>query len=413
MQPLNSNKPIQTHKQKIKKIITCLILSSLLILSKTYPLNLQKNELDNLRILLDKINTENINLTIKGNYLSLKYSTEEFPSIYQGGFHLANQITILSLKPTLKFFYDHNYQNTNEIQNYKNIMILSSNYLEYKGKKYRGKFLIIPKDKNYYLINLIGMDDYLRSVVPSEMPSSWELEALKAQAIAARTYAIKVTIERRKKGEIFDLYSTVLDQAYYGIEKENPKTDEAVYKTKNLIIVYNNQPIWALYHSNCGGETLDGKIVFPQRLNTNDQYLSPVKCLYKGKNWENKVELYTIKKNLAKLINSNIYSIDNIYTNNFKIYFVYNKNSIYSLYTWEIRKLIGYNIIRSPYITNLLIQGEYVIFQGIGFGHGVGLCQFGANMLAKNGFNYQEIIKYYYKNIEIIDLGRWLENANI
>ncbi|MCS6954801.1 MAG: SpoIID/LytB domain-containing protein, partial [Candidatus Calescibacterium sp.] len=336
-----------------------------------------------------------------------------FPSIYQGGFNLANQITILNLNPALKFFYDHNYDKTDEIPEYKDIMILSSNYLEYKNRKYRGKFFIVNKDKKYYLVNLVEINEYLKSVVPSEMPSSWDIEALKAQAIAARTYAIKVTIERRKKGEVFDLYSTVLDQAYYGIDKENPRTDEAVERTKDLIIVYDNQPIWALYHSNCGGQTIDGRMVFPKRLDPTHQYLSSVKCQYSGKKWENKVEIYTIKKNLEKSMKVSIYSIENIYTNNFRTYIVYNKNSIYSLYNWEIRKLIGYNVIRSPYINKLSIEGEHVVFEGTGFGHGVGLCQFGANTLAKNGFNYQDIIKYYYKNVEIIDLGRWLENANI
>lgn len=372
-----------------------------------------KTDFDNLRILIDIIDSEKTNLVVKGNNISLRYSTEKFPSIYQGGFSLANQITILNLNPVLKFFYDHNYDKTDEIPEYKDIMILSSNYLEYKNRKYRGKFFIVNKDKKYYLVNLVGINEYLKSVVPSEMPSSWHIEALKAQAIAARTYAIKVTIERRKKGEVFDLYSTVLDQAYYGIDQENPRTDEAVEKTKDLIIVYDNQPIWALYHSNCGGQTIDGRMVFPKRLDPTHQYLSSVKCQYSGKKWENKVEIYTIKKNLEKSIKINIYSIENIYTNNFRVYIIYNRNSIYSLYNWEIRKLIGYNIIRSPYISKIGIEGEHVVFEGIGFGHGVGLCQFGANTLAKNGFNYQDIIKYYYKNVEIIDLGRWLENANI
>ncbi|MCX7758138.1 MAG: SpoIID/LytB domain-containing protein [bacterium] len=394
-------------------IILLFICYFIITISAANSTKLLKTDFENLRILIDSIDSERTNLVVKGNNISLRYSTQQFPSIYQGGFYLANQITILNLNPALKFFYDHNYDKTDEIPEYKDIMILSSNYLEYKNRKYRGKFFIVNKDKKYYLVNLVEINEYLKSVVPSEMPSSWDIEALKAQAIAARTYAIKVTIERRKKGEVFDLYSTVLDQAYYGIDKENPRTDEAVERTKDLIIVYDNQPIWALYHSNCGGQTIDGRMVFPKRLDPTHQYLSSVKCQYSGKKWENKVELYTIKKNLEKSMKVSIYSIENIYTNNFRTYIVYNKNSIYSLYNWEIRKLIGYNVIRSPYINKLSIEGEHVVFEGTGFGHGVGLCQFGANTLAKNGFNYQDIIKYYYKNVEIIDLGRWLENANI
>lgn len=364
----------------------------------------KKNDFHTLRILIDNLDPLQTNLNVKGINLSLRYSTNDFPSIYQGGFSLANQITILSLNPILKFFYDFDYSKINTLDNYKDLLILSSNCLEYKNRKYRGKFLIANKNGQYYLINLVDIEDYLRSVVPSEMPPSWELEALKAQAIAARTYAIRVAIERRNKNEIFDLYSTVLDQAYYGIDKENPKTDLAIEQTKNLIIVYNGKPIWALYHSNCGGKTLDGKLVFPKRLDPDDNYLISTECPYKGKNWQTQIEIYTLKKILQKLTGNQIYSIDNIYTNNLKTYIVYNRTFIYSLYNWEIRKLVGFNSIRSPYITNFKIDKDIVIVEGVGFGHGVGLCQFGANTLAKNGFNYKEILLHYYQNAKIVQL---------
>ncbi len=412
-------------KTKKITIITLIILSFIInsIASFSYSENNENKKLQNksyqledllnLRVLIDKIEIKDVSLSIKGSNISLKYSTEEFPTIYQGGFSLANQITILSLHPYLKFFYDQNYYDEKNIPNYKDIMILSSNYLEYKNKKYRGKFLITKKNDGYYLINLVSMDDYLKSVVPSEMPASWELEALKAQAIIARTYAIRVTIERRKKQEIFDLYSTVLDQAYYGMDKENPKTNLAVEQTKDIIIIHNNKPIWALYHSNCGGKTIEGKLVFSNRLEENENYLQSINCPFEGRRWKNIIELYTLKKILEKTTKNQIYSINKIYTENFRIYIVYNQNYIYSLPNWQLRKLIGYNVIRSPYITKIEILQDKVIFEGIGAGHGVGLCQFGANTLAKMNFNYEEIIKYYYKEIQLTDIKRWLENANI
>lgn len=368
----------------------------------------KKEDLSNLRILIEKLNPNLLNFSFKGTNISLRYSTEEFPSIYQGGFTLANQVTILSLKPILKFFYDHNYDQPTTIENFKDILIFSSNYLEYKNRKYRGKFSIVRKNDDFYLINLVDMDIYLKSVVPSEMPSSWEIEALKAQAIAARTYAVKVTLERRKKGEVFDLYSNVLDQAYYGMDKETPKTNLAVEQTRDLIIVYNGQPIWALYHSNCGGKTIEGKLVFPNRLKPEENYLAPKECPYQGKEWKTKVEFYTLKKILQKLTQNQVYSIDNIYVNNFKTYIVYNQNSVYSIYNWEIRKLVGYNVIRSPYIRNIKINNDGIWLEGTGFGHGVGLCQFGANTLAQNGFTYKEILLHYYQNVDIVKIDEIL-----
>lgn len=420
MQFINSYKPLQTSKPKIRKIIVILFILFLILFSKANQSNLQNTlnygdfkDFDNLRILIDKINPYNTNLTLKGSNISLRYSTYQFPSIYQGGFYLSNQLTILNLNPVLKFYYDNNDSQMNEVIDFKDIMILSTNYIEYKDRRYRGKFFIVNKNNEYYLINLVSMNDYLRSVVPSEMPVSWDMEALKAQAIIARTYAIRVALERRKKNEVFDLYSTVMDQAYYGVDKENPKTDMAVQQTDNLIIVYGGYPIWALYHSNCGGQTLDGRLVFPTRLNKNENYLTSVKCLYQGKEWENKVETYSLKKAIEKLTKTKVYSIDNIYTNNFRTYVVYNGGVIYSLYNWEVRKFLGYSVVRSPYLREIRVEGGYINFKGIGFGHGVGLCQFGANVLAKNGFKCEEIIKYYYKGVEIIDKDRWLKDANI
>lgn len=363
-----------------------------------------------MRILVDKIPINSTNISFYGDQISLKYSTEKFPSIYQGGFSIFNYLTILQFTPILK--YQYNQEKINEIESFKDIMIVSKDAIEYKNKRYRGNFKILKKDSYYYIVNIVSLDDYLNSVVPSEMPTSWNLEALKAQAIIARTYAIKMATERRKKGEVFDLYSTVLDQAYYGVDKENEKTSLAVNQTKDLIIVYNNEPIWALYHSNCYGKTIDGKLVFKSRLKEEDNYLCSVECPHQGKKWEAKIETYVLKNTLERILKTNIYSLDNIYTLNFKTYIKYNENQMYSLYNWDLRKMIGYQTIKGPYVNSIQIKDDKIIFSGIGYGHMVGLCQYGANTLAQMGFDYEKIIKYYYKGVKIVDLGRWLENAN-
>jgi len=383
---------------KKEKILISIIIFLLTIL-ESLSQDLDIKDFSKLRILIDKVPTSSTNLSFYGDQISLKYSTERFPSIYQGGFSLFNKLTILQFEPTLK--YSHN-DDIKEVGSFKEILITSKDTIEYKNKTYKGVFKILKKDNYYYIINVVSLEDYLKSVVPSEMPSSWNLEALKAQAIIARTYAIKMATERRKKGEIFDLYSTVLDQAYYGADKENEKTSLAVELTKDLIVIYNNEPIWALYHSNCYGRTIDGKLVFRSRLKEDDNYLCSVECPYKGKQWNSQIEIYLLQKNLEKILKTKIYSIDNIYTSNFITYIKYNKSKIYSLYNWDLRKLIGYQLIRGPYISGLQIKDDKIIFHGVGYGHMVGLCQYGANTLAQMGFNYEQIIKYYYKDVEIV-----------
>ncbi|ETR64891.1 MAG: stage II sporulation protein D, partial [Candidatus Magnetoglobus multicellularis str. Araruama] len=115
-------------------------------------------------------------------------------------------------------------------------------------------------NKKLYVINYIFIEQYLRSVVPCESISSWPGETLKAQAIAARTYAYKKFISKRSYD--FDLYDDTWDQVYGGVEKETKRTDKMVEQTKGIIITHNKKPIHAFYTSNNGGYSADVKSIF-------------------------------------------------------------------------------------------------------------------------------------------------------
>lgn len=126
-------------------------------------------------------------------------------------------------------------------------------FVSAKGKWYRGVIIIQNKNGKLTVINNVPLEDYIKGVVPSEMPSGWETEAHKAQAIAARSYALANLGKRAKYG--YDLKDTPEDQAYGGASKETPDTNYAVDQTKGIVLTYNMKVINAYYSASAGGQT--------------------------------------------------------------------------------------------------------------------------------------------------------------
>lgn len=129
----------------------------------------------------------------------------------------------------------------------------SDGFVSTKGKWYRGKLLIKNINGSLTVINDIPIEEYIRGVVPSEMPSSWEYEALKAQAIAARSFAIANLGKQAKYG--YDLKDNTEDQAYGGASSETDRTNKAVNETEGLVLTYDMKIISAYYSASAGGYT--------------------------------------------------------------------------------------------------------------------------------------------------------------
>ncbi len=126
-------------------------------------------------------------------------------------------------------------------------------FVSVKGKWYRGKLMIKNVSGKLTVINDVELEDYLRGVVPSEMPASWEFEALKAQAIAARSYALANLGKQAKYG--YDLKDNTEDQAYGGASSETNRTNRAIEETKGLVLTYDMKIIPAYYSASAGGMT--------------------------------------------------------------------------------------------------------------------------------------------------------------
>ena len=135
------------------------------------------------------------------------------------------------------------------------LKVTEDGFVSVKRNWYRGHLVIQNKNGKLTVINEVGIEDYIKGVVPSEMPTGWEPEALKAQAIAARSYALANLGKRAKWG--YDLKDTPEDQAYNGASAETQKTNQVVEDTKGLVLIYDYKIIPAYYSASAGGQTIN------------------------------------------------------------------------------------------------------------------------------------------------------------
>lgn len=285
------------------------------------------------------------------------------------------------------------------------------------NKGYRGEFEIILNPKNintFHIVNNVMLEEYLRGVVPSESPSSWPEESLKAQALAARTYAIANWNKRKNDG--FDLADTVSDQVYNGISSEAESTDKAIKETEGQIITFNGKPINALFFSCSGGYTDSALEVW----NVDLPYIQPVPDFdYKASRykWEKSYSNSDIKKALTKL-DVNIGNILEIEAIEFtpqkrvkKIKFT-GTNGEQIVDSNKFRMALGLNstlwTVKPSENKKFNIFGknypQSFTFNGGGWGHGLGMSQWGARQMAEDGKSYQDIIKHYYTGINIVNI---------
>lgn len=288
------------------------------------------------------------------------------------------------------------------------ITIFSFNFSKKKEqKKEEYSEILAEQNKKQQTVALIynensltlPLEDYVVGVVAAEMPASFELEALKAQAIAARTYVLQYLETNDKIG------STTASQVYIDknamqakwqtdFDKYFSKITKAVHSTEGLVIKYNNKLIKSYYYAMSNGYTENSQNVF----NESIDYLVSVESKWDA---NNEKEILLSKEEFCTklaLTCENI-SITNIKRNESNRVTTLNING-QEFTGIAIRKLLN---LRSTdfYIS---VNENNILIKTKGYGHGVGLSQYGANNMAKLGYHYDEILKYYYQNTEITNL---------
>jgi stage II sporulation protein D len=282
------------------------------------------------------------------------------------------------------------------------LYVESESGVRVEGRLYLGRVTLEldPKKGTLVVINRLPMETYLLGLVGAEMNPDWPLEALKAQAVAARTYALQRRMMMRAADKPYDMEATVLSQVYLGADKIRPSVIEAVVATRGEVVAYKHRLVEALFHSTCGGTTVAANEVFGNSV----PYLSPAKCPWcKESNrsrWTLVLPLEKLGKILErhKLIRGKLKKLERGDVRGPLWATVGSKRQ--RLSPKEVRQALGYMVMLSERFT-AEVDGKDVEFAGVGFGHGVGMCQWGAKGQADRGLSHREILEHYYAGAEV------------
>lgn len=292
------------------------------------------------------------------------------------------------------------------------------------GRAYRGDFVVYDDGKILEVVNIVDLEGYLRGVVPRELLSS-QLEAMKAQALVARTYALA----HRRPGQRWDVRDDAGHQVYGGVAAEHSLADQAVESTRGLVLTYEGKLVSeALYHSTCGGQTEGNYYVFGttpvpylQSVSCYDEQGHPYCSASSYASWQTRWESQDLGQELAKYVGKSYKSVKSINILELgpsgrvaEMAVVWDNSQVTKLAHEEIRQAFyitdstGHKrplpstcITVKPEISEASEAPTAWMVEGNGWGHGVGMCQWGAVGLAKAGYNFVEILSYYYTGVDV------------
>jgi stage II sporulation protein D len=304
--------------------------------------------------------------------------------------------------------------------------------LTISGRRYRGEALIVPRSGGRLsALNIVDLEAYLLGVVPREigrLPAS-QIEATKAQAVAARTYAVGNLGGRESLG--FDFFATVMDQVYGGIADEDSIVNRAVQETAGEIMTYNGQPILAYYSSTCGGSTAaiedswTGREPLPYLRSVSDRipgtdeyYCSTSNRFTWNTSWTRAQLLAVLGQTLrthTRGVVQTVSRVDDIRivdrnTSERATVQLTADGREYTLRAdsirWVLRPQPGPAILNSSRLYGLEAERgadgvESLAIHGGGWGHAIGMCQVGAMGRARAGHSYSEILRAYYTGVEV------------
>lgn len=276
----------------------------------------------------------------------------------------------------------------------------------HKLRKYKNNFKIFPEDNSYLtVVNMVEMDNYLSGVIESEGGGGKDLEYYKVQAILSRTYALDHLYKHHKEG--FSLCDRVHCQAYHNMLRFTPTIGEAVTDTKNMIMVGPNLKLAkAFFFANCGGQTSESDFVWNKAIS----YCKSVQdtfCVHSRQaTWTKKIKAGSWRN---YLVNHFGYPVHDSLIG--PMIYHFKQESRHAFYLSPqlgipLRDLRSKFKLKSTWFSTHL-EGEYVVLEGHGFGHGVGLCQEGAMRMARLGYNYDQILNFYFTGIDIMNYHDW------
>lgn len=288
------------------------------------------------------------------------------------------------------------------------VFINASGKYRINGALYKGRIAAQwDGPSSLSVIVRMALEDYLVGLINSEISSSWPLEAIKAQGVAARTYAV-YQIGRAgvaNPPRAFDITASMLDQVYEGAHQEDRRSLVAVKATRGETLLRDGAIFQSYYHSSCGGHTEDAENVWPGEVGpptVSDPY-----CAKSPKfSWTWQVPI----SRLSEVLNTNgipIGEVKTIATSQFPnsprvdMLLLEDEIGLQMVKATDLRRMLGYQNLKSTWFDIRVVKNE-IRFSGRGYGHGVGLCQWGAKGMAEQGKSYREILKFYYPDAEVV-----------
>jgi stage II sporulation protein D len=256
---------------------------------------------------------------------------------------------------------------------------------------YSGSIEVRRDENGLHFINTIPFEKYIEGVIAAETGDDWAMEALKAQAVISRTYALYQ--KNKSFGKEYHITSSVLHQAYRG-NNTNEIISLAVRETEGEYLAFEGMPIEAFYHATCVGRTELPIVVWGKSY----PYIKSVPC--RGEHspyekWQRRFGIDEIEKALGiqGITEMSISAFTT--TGRAELIRVAAGSSQKEVRAVDLRKRLGYRELPSTHFS-LIMEGSDIVFEGSGYGHGVGLSQWGALDLAHEGKNYKEILDFYY-----------------
>lgn len=282
------------------------------------------------------------------------------------------------------------------------LQISTSGPVRWNDKPYRGELIIDRRNRRLQAVNIVGLEAYLKGVLPGEIYPRWPKEALNAQAIACRTYALYQIRHARHPG--YDLTATTFGQVYGGIEKEDARTDRALRRTAGEVLLYEDRPILACFHSHSGGNTTSAASVWGAEL----PYLQARPDSHAAvapdtvRNWTAHIPLTELSHLLHHTALQGL-TLQRRPSSDRVAFLDLTADRPSSISGHRFRLAAGPRRIRSTLFT-VRITGGIACFTGRGYGHGVGMSQWGARGMAEAGFAYPAILSHYYPGTRLARL---------
>ena len=285
----------------------------------------------------------------------------------------------------------------------------SSATIRLNGKRLRGTVEIVRRaDLKLLVVNQVALEDYLRGVLSKEAPDYWPLEALKAIAIAARTYGVYQRF-LKEVGD-YDVTGDIMSQDYGGKTAEKAATTRAVKATAGWILLYRGDLFPTFYHSTCGGRTEHARVMGRFDLEPLRGGVACSLCTASPFfSWQRRLTTADVNWALHKSAHGSVGAVQDVrvgprtQSGRAEQIAIIGSRRTLKLSGYEFRALFGFETIRSTFLTITPVPDGFVV-EGHGWGHGVGLCQWGAAELARRGFSAPEILAFYYPGAELVHL---------